>query len=203
MHTPTASLDVRSDDTAFVADHERGLDAAGLAALFDTHAVAVARCAERLLGAGPHIEDIVQEVFLVAWRRRDEVVRHPRAWLLAVCLHRVQHDIRSRARRRGLLERLLSRAVEPEPHNVAALVERHEHRERLRGALRLLDEDARTHRGCPMISGSTSSTRPLKVRTISSRSRDAWWRLQLLERALLQAAQASSSSSALPRWPSA
>ncbi len=139
---PTASLNAGPDDAPCVAAADV-VDGVDLARLFDTHAAAVARCAERLLGAGPHVEDIVQDVFLVAWRRRSEVVRHPRAWLLAVCLHRVQHHIRSRVRRRGLLERLLSRRVDPEPLSASVLVERHEHRERLRAALFRLDDDVR------------------------------------------------------------
>jgi RNA polymerase sigma-70 factor (ECF subfamily) len=52
-------------------------------------------------------EDAAAEVFAVAWRRLDDVPDHQdRAWLLAVAYRIVGNFYRSRARQRGLIDRL-------------------------------------------------------------------------------------------------
>lgn len=116
-----------------------------VAALFDGHAVSVARCAERILGPGPHVEDVVQEVFLVAHRRAGLVaeLQSPRAWLLAVCLRHSQHHIRSKMRRRGLLDRLLQRDVLSAAPAADTGVVRSEARQAVRTALAQLSDDER------------------------------------------------------------
>jgi RNA polymerase sigma-70 factor (ECF subfamily) len=123
-----------------------------IAALFDAHAPSVARCAVRLLGPGlrDHAEDVVQEVFLVAHRRRDVVAAadNPRAWLLGVCVRQVQHAVRSKMRRRGLLARLLHLsptpvAAPPADEGVATREERDEARAAVARALDSLSDDER------------------------------------------------------------
>lgn len=53
-------------------------------------------------------DDLVNEVFLVAWRRLDEVPPNPRPWLLGVARNVVGTHIRGARRARALHERLAS-----------------------------------------------------------------------------------------------
>ncbi len=88
---------------------------ADLGALFAAHAAFLVRVARRLTGSQAAAEDLVQDAFLVAHRRRDALAAAPdaRAWLYRTTVHLVQHHHRARQRQRGLLERLLSREVAP------------------------------------------------------------------------------------------
>jgi RNA polymerase sigma-70 factor (ECF subfamily) len=52
------------------------------------------------------VDDLVNEVFLVAWRRLDDVPPSPRPWLLGVARNVVGTHIRGAKRRRALRERL-------------------------------------------------------------------------------------------------
>jgi RNA polymerase sigma-70 factor (ECF subfamily) len=75
-----------------------------VAALFDAHASFLARTVQRLSGAGPHVDDIVQEVFLVAHRRRHDIQGNGevRGWLYRVAQNLVRHHGRAIARQRRL-----------------------------------------------------------------------------------------------------
>lgn len=86
-------------------------------ALFSLHAPFLLRVAERLTGPGPHVEDLVQEVFIVAHRRRGELRNVPelRGWLYRVTANRAQQHRRSLWRRFRL-----ARAVEFEPAGASA-----------------------------------------------------------------------------------
>jgi len=57
-------------------------------------------------------DDLVNEVFLVAWRRFDQVPQNPRPWLLAVARNVLGTHIRGARRVRALKERLASVEVE-------------------------------------------------------------------------------------------
>jgi RNA polymerase sigma-70 factor (ECF subfamily) len=83
-----------------------------VAALFVEHGPFLLRSVQRMTGDGPHVEDIVQETFLVAHRRREEIAGHPqlRGWLFRVAQNLVLHHRRSVARRIRLEE-----AAEVEP----------------------------------------------------------------------------------------
>jgi RNA polymerase sigma-70 factor, ECF subfamily len=89
-----------------------------IGALFVADAPFLLRVVERLTGSGDHVEDLVQEVFIVAHRRRHELRDGPdlRGWLYRVASHKaMQH-------RRSLFRRFrLSRAVSAEPihHSIA------------------------------------------------------------------------------------
>ncbi len=74
--------------------------------LFDLHAPFLLRVVERLAGSGPHVEDVVQEVFLIAHRKRRALEGHtePRAWLYRTATHVVRHHQRAFARRRRLAD---------------------------------------------------------------------------------------------------
>jgi RNA polymerase sigma-70 factor (ECF subfamily) len=52
------------------------------------------------------VDDLVNEVFLVAWRRLDDVPPNPRPWLLGVARNVVGTHIRGARRSRALHERL-------------------------------------------------------------------------------------------------
>lgn len=58
------------------------------------------------------IDDLVDEVFLVAWRRLDRVPDDPRPWLLAVARHVVGTHIRSARRSRALDVRLAAAQID-------------------------------------------------------------------------------------------
>jgi RNA polymerase sigma factor (sigma-70 family) len=83
--------------------------------LFRTHYAVVAGYFARR--AGPDaVDDLVDEVFLAAWRRLDQVPAQVRPWLLAVARNVLGTHIRGRRRRRALGLRLaLAAADEPAP----------------------------------------------------------------------------------------
>jgi len=76
-------------------------------ALFDAHAAALLRLVERLTGAGGHVEDVVQDVFLVAHRRAETLAAadSPKAWLYGIAVN-LCREHRKRGRRRDGLWRL-------------------------------------------------------------------------------------------------
>lgn len=81
--------------------------------LFDRHAKAVYGHCFRLTASASTAEDLLQNTFLLAWRKRDRVqLRHDSAlpWLLAVATNAVRSERRSVARRLRALERSV-----PEP----------------------------------------------------------------------------------------
>jgi RNA polymerase sigma-70 factor (ECF subfamily) len=59
-------------------------------------------------------EDAVAQTFEIAWRRRDDIPKQSRAWLLGVALRVLANLRRADRRHRGLVERLAAeRASEP------------------------------------------------------------------------------------------
>ena len=52
------------------------------------------------------VDDIVQEVFMIAWRKLEEVPSEPRPWLLTVARHVISNRSRSDRRHDGLALRL-------------------------------------------------------------------------------------------------
>ena len=73
--------------------------------LFRAHYPAVAAYVGRRVEAA-QIDDLVNEVFLVAWRRLDQVPPDPRPWLFAVARNVLGTHIRGARRVRALNERL-------------------------------------------------------------------------------------------------
>ncbi len=74
-------------------------------AIYAAHAAAVLRYALRRTAAD-EAEDIVAEVFLVAWRRLEDVPAEPRGWLLGVARRAAANARRGADRRTALRERL-------------------------------------------------------------------------------------------------
>lgn len=91
-------------------------DAPDVAKLYRTHAQTVARWAWQLGGPGIGVEDVVQEVFLVAHRRLGDF--HGPGKVTTWLYRTTDHIVRRERRRRGLRLRLHLRvSTEPEEHD--------------------------------------------------------------------------------------
>ncbi len=82
-------------------------DQARFEALYRAHAGAVRTYVARRCGAGA-ADDAVAEVFVVAWRRLDEVPPMPLPWLLGVARLVLSNERRSVRRARELVRRISS-----------------------------------------------------------------------------------------------
>jgi RNA polymerase sigma-70 factor (ECF subfamily) len=82
-------------------------DALDLGQLFDEHGAWLLRVLHRLTGRRDLAEDLVQEVFLVAWKRRHEIQDQLgiRTWLYRVAVNVVRHRKRSENRYGAMLGR--------------------------------------------------------------------------------------------------
>ncbi|KOU09637.1 MULTISPECIES: RNA polymerase sigma factor [Streptomyces] len=77
------------------------------AAAYREHYWAVSRyVARRLAGHTGEVEEVVAEVFTVAWRRRAELPHAPLPWLYGVARNCLANAVRGQGRRRRLLARL-------------------------------------------------------------------------------------------------
>lgn len=86
-----------------------------LTALFDRHHRQVLAYAVRRVGRD-HAEDVLAEVFAVAWKRRSNVPEPPLPWLLRAARNHVLHHQRALARR----ARLHDAATEIAPRSAPA-----------------------------------------------------------------------------------
>jgi RNA polymerase sigma-70 factor, ECF subfamily len=83
--------------------------------LYDAHAGAVLSYARRR-AARADADDVLAEVFLVAWRRLEEVPSaHERIWLLGVARRALANQRRGSSRQGALRERLAVHAQAPTP----------------------------------------------------------------------------------------
>ena len=79
---------------------------ARLRALFEEHSTPVFAYALRHIGSSA-AQDIVSEVFMVAWRRIDDVpVSDPLPWLLVVARNTIRNKLRGTARQRRVADEL-------------------------------------------------------------------------------------------------
>jgi len=77
------------------------------AAAYREHYWAVSRyVARRLRGRADEVEEVVAEVFTVAWRRRADLPATPLPWLYGVARNCLANAVRGRGRRRRLVDRL-------------------------------------------------------------------------------------------------
>ncbi|MFG2793595.1 RNA polymerase sigma factor [Streptomyces sp. NPDC048419] len=77
------------------------------AAAYREHYWAVSRyVARRLDGRAGEVEEVVAEVFTVAWRRRAELPGSPLPWLYGVARNCLANAVRGLGRRRRLLDRI-------------------------------------------------------------------------------------------------
>jgi RNA polymerase sigma factor (sigma-70 family) len=91
------------------AAHSPFADPEGFGDLFERHAGDIYGFCFRRTGDGRLSEDLVQAVFLEAWRRRNDVSLAPeeaRPWLFGVALNMVRNHGRSLRRHRAALARL-------------------------------------------------------------------------------------------------
>jgi RNA polymerase sigma-70 factor (ECF subfamily) len=106
-------------------------------AVYDQHASAVKGYAMRRTDPA-RADDVVAEVFLVAWRRLDDIPAEPRAWLFGVARRVLANERRRVARHGAAVERLEPRVVFADPADGPALAYRS-----LEGALRELSDSDR------------------------------------------------------------
>lgn len=98
--------------------------------LFDAHGPYLTRVLHRLTGSREAAEDVVQEVFLLAYHRRNELEDRAgiRTWLYRAAVNHVRHRRRSFSRYQGLLDRYQQHPVHKEreegPDEVASRTER-------------------------------------------------------------------------------
>ncbi|MBL1092617.1 RNA polymerase sigma factor [Streptomyces sp. NPDC001739] len=74
---------------------------------YRAHYWAVSRFVARRLDGQPHeVEEVVAEVFSIAWRRRTELPESPLPWLYGVARNCLSNTVRGLSRYRRLLNRL-------------------------------------------------------------------------------------------------
>ena len=117
------------------------LDLPAFAAFYRDHHGFVWRTARRLGVAEPNLEDVVQDVFLVAARRLAEFRGRSlhTTWLFAITLNATRTHLRTHARHRRRLEAVAVTATRATPGEA----ERYEAAQTLYGLLDHLDEDKR------------------------------------------------------------
>lgn len=108
----------------------RGVSELDIARLFDAHAPYLCRVVHRLTGTRETAEDVVQEVFLLAYNRRHELEDRSgiRTWLYRAAVNHVRHRRRSFSRYQGLMDRYQQHPGHKEkddgPDEVASRAER-------------------------------------------------------------------------------
>jgi RNA polymerase sigma-70 factor, ECF subfamily len=112
---------------------------------FREHGAFVARVVQRLAGEGAHVDDLVQEIFVVAFKKRNDFEGRSsvRTWLYAIARNLCFRHIRGR-KRFALFEHRFARALEPEPVAMPqAEVERRESIARVHRVLKQLPLEQR------------------------------------------------------------
>lgn len=92
--------------------------AARLGALYEQHAARLTRRVLLMVGDVAAAQDLVQETFVTAFERHDQVdaAEDPQAWLWGVARHKVLNHVRKRSRRRSLWARFgRAEVVEGDP----------------------------------------------------------------------------------------
>ncbi len=137
-------LDPQLAEDVLLVGRVRAGDREAFAALFDRHAPVVLGLLVRILGSRPESEEVLQEVFLQAWRqsdRYDPARSTPRGWLLVLARSRALDLVRSRESRKRR-EAVTSVAPEIAPVGTDGLEER-ERQEQVSSALGLLPSEQR------------------------------------------------------------
>jgi DNA-directed RNA polymerase specialized sigma24 family protein len=137
-------------------------------ALFVAHASAVYRYARSRLPAA-EAEDVVAEVFAVAWRK-GELPDNPRAWLLGVARRVMANQVRAQQRRIALVERVRAHPV-PAGQDGARLVGELDELRRAMAAAELSTPEVAQVLGC------TTATAATRVHRARRRLRAAYEQL--------------------------
>ena len=92
-------------------------------ALYERHFDAIERYVRRR-AAEVAVVDVVAEVFLVAWRRLDEMPATPLPWLYGVARRVLANELRGRDRRNRLVERVAGHSSHSEADHADAVASR-------------------------------------------------------------------------------
>jgi RNA polymerase sigma factor (sigma-70 family) len=106
------NVDPREVSEAALADGLAAGDVACLAEVYRRWAPLVRGLAQRALGDRSEAEDVMQQVFLAAWRGRSGYrpeLGPPSAWLTGIARHRVADALAARSRRAALFEAVAGR----------------------------------------------------------------------------------------------
>jgi len=119
-------------------------DEAAFAELFNAYKGRVYSIGMRLMGTSVAAEEIVQDVFLKIWLKRETLisVEHFRAYLFTATRHEIINALRRIARRRGIAGEAL-RESEPGASDTDALLLDKEYQEILRQAIERLPAQQR------------------------------------------------------------
>jgi RNA polymerase sigma-70 factor (ECF subfamily) len=87
---------------------------------YQEHAPFIARVIEKLTGSGPHVDDILQETFIIAYKKRDQFERRSalRTWLYGIAKNLCMHHKRGLARFLNFKDKLqaIPASDSPSPH---------------------------------------------------------------------------------------
>jgi RNA polymerase sigma-70 factor, ECF subfamily len=164
-------------------------------ALYGAHAGAVLAYALRRTSAA-NADDVMAEVFLIAWRRLADIPRDERIWLLGVARRVLANQRRGQTRQRALRERLApqipasSPPADRDPRDERVLRALAGLREDDREALLLLGWEELSHAEAARVLG-------IRARTFSVRAHRARRRFALAL-AAVQPAPDESSDTSLP-----
>jgi RNA polymerase sigma factor (sigma-70 family) len=78
-----------TEDTAHLTESIQALDDednVDIGQAYQLHAPFIARVIEKLTGAGPHVDDLLQETFIVAYKKREHFEKRSalRTWLYGI-----------------------------------------------------------------------------------------------------------------------
>lgn len=121
--------------TAAAAPQPLDIDAA-----FRAHGAFVARVVQRLVGPGPHVDDLTQEVFIVAYKKRHDFEGRSsvQTWLYAIARNLCFRHLRSQRRFHFFQGKMASQEVAEEPAGPHEDAERKEGIARVRRVLQQL-----------------------------------------------------------------
>jgi RNA polymerase sigma factor (sigma-70 family) len=115
MRTPAPEREPPTDDIEAVRRAQAG-DRDAFAHLVARHGAAATRAAA-WFGAGPEVDDVVQEAFAKAWRALDRFRPDApfRPWLIRIVANQTRNTVRGRNRRSALAVRALDLREAPDP----------------------------------------------------------------------------------------
>jgi RNA polymerase sigma-70 factor (ECF subfamily) len=120
--------------SALAADESRAGGGVDIDALYAEHAAFISRVLARLTGDGAHVDDLIQETFLVAFRKRttyDATRSTARTWLYGIAAHLAMRHRRGV----GRLLRALGGFAEEPAATIAVSPDREIDRERARATV--------------------------------------------------------------------
>lgn len=105
-------------------------------AWMDEHGAYIGRLLARLVGEGPHVDDLLQDTFFIAHTKRDSFEGRSalRTWLAGIAIHRARHHRRS-LRRFSFFGLAAPEREAPPQERPDAIVERGEARAAVHAAL--------------------------------------------------------------------